>query len=309
MTLITYGVPILSILLFFAIIVGIFSKSFNSEKMGLAPNVLNFFGLADGFILLGWTVVLFGVHTQASWTVMLAVFITGMFLFDHVVSIPIYKNTGEKFVKYALLVITALQLTFCLTIGYLHSNISQQSANVPHVLSGKVQELGYVVSDMDEAIHYWVDIMGAGPFFKTEVKPLNPKFYGKAIVHESDVEVAFGAFGGQVIELIKVNSGDPLVWGGKNHPLGGTFNHWTILTKNYDADVAKLEKLGIKQAFYAELGVSNIAINRMVYMDTFEKSGGYLEFIEINPPLISEMYKHVLSAAVNWDGSDPIRKM
>ena len=40
-----------------------------------------------------------------------------------------------------------------------------------------IRQLGYVVSDLDEALKYWVDVVGAGPFFIIEHCALRDQIY------------------------------------------------------------------------------------------------------------------------------------
>ncbi len=116
MMLILYGVPVLSSLIFAYGIYEIASGKDDPKKMGLAPNVLNFFGVANFLMMICWALVLFGVVTASSWTLLLATFVTGMFLFDYIVSLAIYKNVGDRSFKFIAGVFMIIQFVFCVLV-------------------------------------------------------------------------------------------------------------------------------------------------------------------------------------------------
>jgi hypothetical protein len=116
MMLVTYAMPVLSALIFGYGIYEIGTGKDDPEKMGLAPNVLKFFGVANCLMMISWVVVLYGMVTAASWTLLLAVFITGMFFFDYIVSLAIYKNVGSNSFKYMAGVIMLGQVAFCTSL-------------------------------------------------------------------------------------------------------------------------------------------------------------------------------------------------
>ena len=114
MVLFRFGVPILSFLGLGYGAYEVFSGKDDPEKMGLAPNILKLFGVANLFMTVCWGVVFLGMALGASWPQSLAVFITGMFCFDYIVSLAIYKNVGDSTFKYYAGVFLILQIAYCI---------------------------------------------------------------------------------------------------------------------------------------------------------------------------------------------------
>jgi len=101
MWLFKYGVPILAILGFgHGCYEAFTSTPEHNEKMGIARNAARMFGVCNLFMAVSWAVILVTIGGGVTWQRTLAVFITGMFMFDYVVSLALYKNAGDNFFKY-----------------------------------------------------------------------------------------------------------------------------------------------------------------------------------------------------------------
>ena len=74
-----------------------------------------------------------------------------------------------------------------------------------------VRQLAYVVTDMDAALKYWVDVLKVGPFFVYEHCPLeNQRYLGQP--SNVDVTLALGNSGDLQIELIFQHDQTPSVY-------------------------------------------------------------------------------------------------
>jgi len=114
MWLIKFGVPILAMLGFGHAVYEVFTGKTDAEKMGLTRPTLKMFGVANLFMITCWILIFFGLLAGAMWPKSLAFFISGMFLFDYVVSIPLYKNAGDNLFKYWAGVAFILQISYCI---------------------------------------------------------------------------------------------------------------------------------------------------------------------------------------------------
>ena len=114
MVLFKFGVPILSILGLGYGAYEVFSGKDDPEKMGLAPNILKLFGVANLFMTVCWAIVCVALIMGAGWHKSLALFTTGMFFFDNIVSLAIYKNVGDSSFKYSAGVFLILQIAYCI---------------------------------------------------------------------------------------------------------------------------------------------------------------------------------------------------
>lgn len=114
MWLFKYGMPILGFLGFGHAVYEIFTGKIDPEKMGSSQPILKMFGVANLFMAVSWVVVFFGLLAGAAWPRSLAIFITGMYFFDYVVSLPQYKKIGDNFFKYWAGAALVLAVVYCL---------------------------------------------------------------------------------------------------------------------------------------------------------------------------------------------------
>lgn len=94
-----FGVPILGVLGFGHAVYEVFTDRIDAEKMGMPRSALRMFGLCNLFMTVSWIIIFFGLMGDGTWPKALAIFVTGMYIFDYVVSIPLYKNAGDEFFK------------------------------------------------------------------------------------------------------------------------------------------------------------------------------------------------------------------
>jgi len=114
MWLFKFGVPILAILGFGHAVYEVFTDKVDAEKMRLTRPTLRMFGAANLCMTICWALIFFGLWAGASWPRSLAIFITGMFFFDYLVSLPLYKNIGDNFFKYWAGAAVILQIAYCM---------------------------------------------------------------------------------------------------------------------------------------------------------------------------------------------------
>ena len=66
---------------------------------------------------------------------------------------------------------------------------------------GVIRQVAYVVEDMEEALKYWVEFLGAGPFYMFEHSQMDDQKY-RGGDSQVDVSLAVGNSGDVQIELI-----------------------------------------------------------------------------------------------------------
>ena len=114
MWLFKFGVPLLGIFGFAHAAYEVFSGKEDAEKMGLRENILRMFGVGDALIAICWLLVFVALMSGARWARPLAIFGTGMFFFDYLVALPIYKNIEDNFFKYWAGAALTLQVIYCI---------------------------------------------------------------------------------------------------------------------------------------------------------------------------------------------------
>lgn len=114
MLLFKYIVPLLASLAFLHPSYLVFVKKFDATTMGIQPRVLKMFALSDLFIAICWMVIAINLHEMSPWIKSLSFFITGMWAFDYVVSLPLYKTAGDPYFKYWGGVSLVVLLVYCI---------------------------------------------------------------------------------------------------------------------------------------------------------------------------------------------------
>jgi catechol 2,3-dioxygenase-like lactoylglutathione lyase family enzyme len=152
----------------------------------------------------------------------------------------------------------------------------------------------YLVADLDDAIHRWSSLFGAGPFVVVPHHRTD-RFDYRGTTHQADVSYAFGYLGDTMIQFIEQHDDTPSIYRDM-YPAGSYgFHHVGLLVHDFDAEFARLESLGFECAtrLYAD-GVD------AAYFDTREVTGGFTE-IHGDPP-------HILGAFATWRAAHDRRR-
>lgn len=165
-----------------------------------------------------------------------------------------------------------------------------------------IRQLGYVVSDLDAAVEYWVHVLNAGPFFLIKHCALrNQLFRGQP--SNVDVDIALGNSGDVQIELIYQHNDIPSVYN-ESAPGGHAgLHHVGLMPADYQSARTQYTDLGYKPAFQATVSGAEL-----VYFDTREAIGHYTELWE-RSDVFDDVARLVEEAAIEWDGSHPLRPM
>ena len=166
---------------------------------------------------------------------------------------------------------------------------------------GAITQNGYVVRDIEAAMRHWIEVLGVGPWFYVERAPIeNFSFRGKpSDVH---VSIALANSGTLQIELIQQRNGAPSMYQEFLQAGNEGLQHIAYWTDHFDADQAKALALGWQIGQAGEVGHDG----RFVYFDTEYHPGTVIELSEKSGPK-GRMFQRIAAAAVDWDGTDPIR--
>ncbi len=160
-----------------------------------------------------------------------------------------------------------------------------------------INQLGYVVDDLEKAALAHSKLFGSGPFVHfTPPAPERTLFRGEEV--KNTMEVAYGMYGDLQIELIKPTSSDPTPY---TVPERKGFNHFSVWVDDFDAAVEDFEEAGVEVAMLME---SSGGL-KVAYVDCLDVWGHYVEIHNPQPYLV-DMCKKI---AEGWDGTDPYRAM
>jgi hypothetical protein len=168
---------------------------------------------------------------------------------------------------------------------------------------GPVMQLGFVVPDIEQAMHHWIGKVGLGPFYQIENVQYAEAFH-RGLPSNIDMTVALAQWGEVQVELIQQRNDAPSIYTEfPGRKLGG-LQHLGVMTRSVADDLAALRTEGIEAV---QWGATGNGI-RFAYVDTDAQPGGMIELIE-HGPTIDGFFTLVRESAMDWDGRDPIRRV
>lgn len=168
---------------------------------------------------------------------------------------------------------------------------------------GKVDQIGYIVRDIDKALDYWINVLGVGPWFVREASPQNIMYRGKAM--ELKMKTAFANSGSLQIELIQDITDGPTFYREALHFGHEGIHHiafWQEIDK-YDETCKIFAGAGFKEVFSGE---SDGPTGRFAYYENTGCPGTLIEISSLGE-VKAARWKKIREAAAEWDGSAPIR--
>jgi catechol 2,3-dioxygenase-like lactoylglutathione lyase family enzyme len=164
-------------------------------------------------------------------------------------------------------------------------------------------QVAYIVDDLDAALRYWTEVVGAGPFFTFPSNQWEELYYNGAPTHVDSI-MALGQWGDTQIEFIVQLNDAPSPY--KTFVDSGRrgMHHFGSMVDNLDTAVAALQAAGKQRVYW---GVAKGGV-RFAYLVEDEHPGAMIELIE-RGPAIEALMTIVKQASVNWDGSNPVRQL
>jgi Glyoxalase/Bleomycin resistance protein/Dioxygenase superfamily len=166
--------------------------------------------------------------------------------------------------------------------------------------SGQIFQSAYVVDDLDASIERWRKIGNIGPFFvMRDCSPESLVYRG----HKGELiaDIAFCQSGAMMIELIQPKSSGPNLYRDTVPPGRDGFHHQGYFSDELEAELARFDAMGVEVATKANFGTL-----RYAYFDTSHLIGCMTEVLQ-RDPAIESIFQMIADAAVDWDGSDPVR--
>lgn len=169
---------------------------------------------------------------------------------------------------------------------------------------GPIRQNGYVVRDVGAAIEHWIHVMGVGPWFFFDPVKID---YFRHRGQDSDVEVsiALANSGDLQIELIEQRNDAPSMY--KEFLDAGRegLQHVAYWTTDYQALYDRALSLGYKVGHEGQIGGAQ---GRFAYFDTQAHPGTVIELSDVSGPK-GVFFDYIRQVSVDWNGSDPIRRM
>ena len=161
-------------------------------------------------------------------------------------------------------------------------------------------QIGIVVGDLDEAVAYWMEVLGVAPFWVYRDFTLAECFHdGEPI--ELTISVAYGYAGPMQVELVEQHGDTPSAYLGR---VSGDPHHVAFWTSEYDRHLDLYRARGLRELMWGS--ASGKPDERFVYLAA-NGPGPMIEVTEVLPAK-AETYRAMAEAARAYDGSEPVRK-
>ena len=169
-------------------------------------------------------------------------------------------------------------------------------------LFGPIKQTAYLVDNIEEAISYWCNALGIGPFFYLKNHQATGSLF-RGQPTDMRISLAFAQSGALQIELVEQLNDAPSLFKEARDAGKRGLHHLAFWTTEFDRDVSNYQKQGYEVVQTGGMSGPN---NRNVFI---ERAGEDLIAIEISEISGSkgEFFKRVACAAEGWDGSDPVR--
>lgn len=168
-------------------------------------------------------------------------------------------------------------------------------------LFGPITQNGYVVRNLDEAMKFWIEVLGVGPFFVLPAVKFEQYCYRGAL-SSPELRIGLANSGGLQIELIEQTNDAPSCYKDFLDCNGPGLQHVSVWSEQFDVDRAAAAARGCKVLAEGSLpgGV------RFMFYDTELHGGAVMEMLDLRPDVKARMAL-IREAAMGWDGTQPIR--
>jgi hypothetical protein len=169
-------------------------------------------------------------------------------------------------------------------------------------LFGKVCQNGYVVRDIDAAMRFWIEKLRVGPFFYVPSVKID-WFRYRGMDSPLEMSVALANSGDLQIELIQQRNDAPSMYLDFLARHGEGLQHMSYWSMDYQALYDRAVAAGCLVGHEGQIGGPK---GRFAYFDTSGHAGTVIEISDISGSK-GRFFERVKVAALDWDGSDPVR--
>lgn len=168
---------------------------------------------------------------------------------------------------------------------------------------GDVMQLAFVPEDYDAALKFWVDTMGAGPFFAADhIKLHNLKYMGEPA--DIDFSLMIGYWGDIQIELLRQHNDTPSIYSAWRKQGREGLHHVCILVD----DLVEARQICADAGAVIAQEATVPSGGEVIYVDTGGGPGTMVEILA-RGPRTDHYFATMREAAINWDRKDPVRRL
>jgi hypothetical protein len=171
-------------------------------------------------------------------------------------------------------------------------------------LFGPAHQLGYVVRDIESAMHHWTEVMHIGPFYYIDRVPLvELRYKGEPGCVQSSIALTYS--GEMQIELIQQRDDQPSAF--RDFLAAGNegLHHIGFLSDRYDSDLQRATEAGMR---IEQSGIVGSPGTRFTYFASAGHPGTMLKLTSLGA-CNRDLYRMIRKEAQRWDGSGPVRRL
>ncbi|OBK70252.1 VOC family protein [Mycobacterium sp. 1274761.0] len=172
------------------------------------------------------------------------------------------------------------------------------------VLPGPVRQIGYVVTDLDQAMAGWIEL-GVGPWFVLRSLPMEARYRGEPC--QTTLSLAYSNSGELQIELIQQEDTTPSIFTEFLDARGPGLHQLAYWTSDFEDTMRAVENAGWPVVWSGGEGFGV----RFAYLEPPNAPAYISQVIEVSEltdaTAANAMFIH--DAAAEWDGADPIREL
>jgi hypothetical protein len=169
-------------------------------------------------------------------------------------------------------------------------------------LFGEFRQVGIVVRDIEAAMKHWVEVCGVGPWFYTDKLAVTEFSYRGTRYDDVHISIALANSGDVQLELIQQRCTTPTMY--RDFLAAGHegMQHWSSWPVDYDDILKRALSTG-----YTVGQQGDSARGRFVYLWNEGHPGTVIEMAHMTEAR-RRIFDAIRTAAVGWDGRDPIRR-
>jgi glyoxalase/bleomycin resistance protein/dioxygenase superfamily protein len=169
------------------------------------------------------------------------------------------------------------------------------------ILPGPIRQIGYVVTDLDQAMASWVEL-GVGPWFVLRGLPMAASYRGEPC--ETSLSVAWSNSGEMQIELIAQLDDTPSIFTEFLAARGPGYHQLAYWATDFESTMRDVEKAGWPVVWSGGEGLGV----RFAYVEPPDSPAAVIEISELTEATAANaMFMH--DAAAEWDGTNPVRDL
>ncbi len=167
---------------------------------------------------------------------------------------------------------------------------------------GEVRQVAYVTHDMTATLDFLTDTCGIGPWFVVDDFRIADVRH-RGMPTELSIGIALANSGGVQFEVIKPHGPGPSIYQEflERYPGGFLPQHLSSWVADFDGAVANARDRGFVPVLEGKSGFGGF-----IYMQNPAQPDFTFEITELTPARRS-VFDQIRLAAVDWDGSDPVR--